>query len=171
MRLIVLTAVILYSGLAYQVHLAPSPLKESVVGIDNKIKQDILEHQGEANRIIKLVTEGNAKHQVYNRLSALVDTFGQRLSGSRNLEKAIDYILEELENDGLENVHGENVTVPHWERGDEHAHMILPRKQGLEMLGLGGSVGTPQEGITGEVLVVSSFKELKAKSAQVNVLV
>jgi carboxypeptidase Q len=34
------------------------------------------------------------------------------------------------------------------------------------MLGLGGSIGTPQKGVEAEVLVVNSFKDLKAKAKQ-----
>lgn len=45
--------------------------------------------------------------------------------------------------------------------------MIEPRQKTLSMLGLGTSIGTPQEGIEAEVLVVRSFDELKAKKDQV----
>ena len=37
----------------------------------------------------------------YNRLSYLCDMFGPRLSGSKNLEKAIDWIIKEMKTDGL----------------------------------------------------------------------
>ena len=47
------------------------------------------------------------------------DTFGHRLSGSRNLEAAIGWAVEEMKSDGLENVRAEPVMVPHWVRGRE----------------------------------------------------
>ena len=102
----------------------------------------------------------------YTRLGTLVDTYGPRLSGSAALESAIDWILEQMKADGLENVHGERVRVPHWVRGVESAELVRPRKTRLAMLGLGGSVPTPPKGITAPVLVVSSFEELTARAAE-----
>src|SRR5208282_3062588 len=44
--------------------------------------------------------------------------------------------------------------------------MLLPRPRRLPMLGLGGSIGTPAEGIEAEVLVVRSFAELKGRAQE-----
>jgi carboxypeptidase Q len=102
----------------------------------------------------------------YERLGELVDRFGPRFSGTANLEAAIDWILQEMQRDGLENVHGEEVMIPRWVRGDESAELIEPRSRPLPMLGLGGSVGTPPEGVTAEVLVVGSFEELEQRASE-----
>ncbi len=116
-----------------------------------------------ANRLIEAAT-GN--HDAFTRLTELVDGFGHRFSGSQSLEDAIDWILEEMANDELDNVRGEPVMVPHWVRGDESLQLISPRPMKLPMLGLGGSIGTPPGGIRGEVLVVSDFAELEARAAE-----
>lgn len=57
--------------------------------------------------------------------------------------------------------------VPHWVRGNESAVMISPRYHPMAMLGLGSSIGTPPEGVTADVLVVTSFDDLKAKASKV----
>ena len=102
----------------------------------------------------------------FERLTELCDTFGPRFSGSENLEKSIDWILEEMKADGLENVHGEDVMVPKWVRGNESAQMVAPYQKKLAMLGLGGSIATPPNGITADVMVVSSYDDLEARASE-----
>lgn len=109
-------------------------------------------------RIIGAVMEHN---QSYVKLQELCDGVGPRLSGSENLAKAIVWAQETMRRDGLENVRAEKVMVPKWVRGRESAEMIEPRHTSLAMLGLGGSVGTPPEGITAEVVAVRDKDELE----------
>ena len=85
----------------------------------------------------------------YNRLAYLCDMFGPRLSGSKNLEKAIDWIIKEMKKDGLSNVRGERVKVPAWIRGAESMKILLPFERSIRVLGIGGSVSTPKGGIRG----------------------
>ncbi|XP_071943140.1 carboxypeptidase Q-like [Antedon mediterranea] len=132
----------------------------------NKQIEQVYEYQDIANKIINFTTIGKGKGQVYTRLADFVDTFGSRIAGSKNLENAIDYMLNTMKKAGLENVHGENVTVPHWVRGNESATMLEPRHYKIAMMGLGSSIGTPEQGLTAEVLVVHSFDELTKKADQ-----
>ncbi|MBI4544129.1 MAG: M20/M25/M40 family metallo-hydrolase [Gemmatimonadetes bacterium] len=120
-------------------------------------------YRAAADRLIDAALRDSA---AYARLTELVDRFGPRFSGTENLERALDWILAEMKKDGLENVRGEPVMVPHWVRGAESAELLSPMRRNLPMLGLGGSVATPPPGIAAEVLVVSSFAELEARRAQ-----
>jgi carboxypeptidase Q len=116
-----------------------------------------------ADSLIHAATRDSA---AYLRLGNLVDGFGHRLSGSASLEAALDWVLEQMKGDGLENVRGERVLVPHWVRGEESAQLMKPRRARLQMLGLGGSVATPKLGITAPVLVVTSFDDLRQRAAE-----
>jgi carboxypeptidase Q len=126
--------------------------------------QDLADtYRDDANRLIDAAL---ANHDAFARLTELVDKFGHRVSGSVALEQAIDWIMEEMEADGLDRVAGDMVMVPHWVRGEESLEMILPRPLDLPMLGLGGSIATPPGGIRAEVLVVSNFEELDERAAE-----
>jgi carboxypeptidase Q len=110
----------------------------------------------------RLTGEAVSSDAAWQRLAYLGDTYGNRLSGSPNLEAAIRWAVEEMKRDGLENVHTEAVKVPHWVRGRESLEIIGPIPQPLVLLGLGNSVGTPAAGIEADLLVVRSFEELDA---------
>lgn len=114
----------------------------------------------------RLISAATADSFAYNRIAELTDRFGPRLSGSENLEHAIDWIIAQMKADGLDQVRGEPVMVPHWVRGTESIELIAPRSAKLHMLGLGGSVATPPAGITGEVLVVNSFDDLTKRAVE-----
>ena len=111
------------------------------------------------NIIAKALTDSTA----YNRLGYMCDTFGPRLSGSKNLEKAINWIQKEMKKDGFSTVQGERVKVPVWIRGDESVTLLKPFYKELSILGLGGSIGTRRGGITAEVLVIKDWDDLSAR--------
>ena len=116
---------------------------------------------------LKIISKSLTDSTAYNRLGYMCDTFGPRLSGSKNLENAINWILKEMKSDGLENVRGEKVAVPTWIRGKESATLLSPFKKELSMLGLGGSIATPRGGLKAEVIVVNDWDELESRSNEV----
>lgn len=108
----------------------------------------------------RLLGEAVSSRFAWERLAELGDTFGHRLTGSQALEDAIDWAVEQMKKDGLENVRKEPVKVPHWVRGNESLEIVAPRRHALVMLGLGNSVGTPRDGVEAELLIVRNFQEL-----------
>ncbi len=120
-------------------------------------------YRGAADRIIAAALSDSA---AYARLAVLADRFGSRLSGSSSLERALDWMLDEMRRDGLDSVRAEPVMVPVWVRGDESAELLEPRPRRLPMLGLGGTIATPPAGITAPVLVVTSWDDLAAHHAE-----
>jgi carboxypeptidase Q len=118
----------------------------------------------DADRLIKAAL---ADDFAWQRLAELTDTYGSRLSGSENLDAAIEWAVAAMKADGLENVRTERVMVQRWVRGHESVEIVDPSRQSLAILGLGGTVATPQGGIEAEVLPVTSFDDLRAKQADV----
>jgi carboxypeptidase Q len=109
----------------------------------------------------RIISAALAQNDAYRKLEELCIKIGHRLSGSAQLEKAIDWAIAEMKRDGHENVRREKVMVPHWVRGRESVTLLEPRREELVMLGLGGSIATPPEGITAPVVVVSGKDELE----------
>jgi carboxypeptidase Q len=134
----------------------PTPMPPPTIKIDR--------YRAAAARIIGAALTSD---RAYSRLAHLTDHIGNRLSGSQNLERGIEWAISEMKRDGLDNVRGERVMVPHWVRGEESLEMLAPVPRKLQMLGLGNSVGTPAEGITAEVVVVRNFEELDRLGEQV----
>jgi carboxypeptidase Q len=112
-----------------------------------------------SERIIAAAMESD---EAMRKITYLSDRIGHRLSGSSQLARAVDWAVEQMELDGLENVRRQRVMVPHWVRGAESAEMVAPRRAELAMLGLGRSVATPPGGLTAPVVVVESFDALRA---------
>ena len=86
----------------------------------------------DATRLIKAAT---ADDFAWQRLAELTDTYGNRLSGSENLTRAIDWAVRTMKADGLENVRTERVMVPHWVRGREAAEIVDPPRHQIPILG------------------------------------
>lgn len=127
---------------------------------------EISSYQDVVSQIIDFSLRGRGQNQSYDRLAAFTDKFGARISGSQNLEDSIDYMLQVLEQDGLDSVHGEAVNVTHWVRGKEYARLLSPpRDYDMALTGLGGSIGTGGKELTAEAVVVSSFDDLNSSVA------
>jgi len=140
---------------------------EDTCNLPDKLVKEIASYAPIVDQIFDYVLNGGFKHRTWNTLATFVDQFGSRISGTKNLENAIDYMIETQTAAGLDNVHKEPVQVPHWVRGAESAFLVEPRHEELTMMGLGGSVGTPAEGLVAPVLVVQNFDELEARSSEV----
>lgn len=117
------------------------------------------------NTTDRIVDAARRENHAYAKLEELCDDVGNRLSGSEGHDRAVAWALETLKHDGHENVRAEKVMVRRWVRGRESLAMLEPRPQPIAMLGLGGSVGTSPEGVTGEVVVVRDEKDLDDRAA------
>ena len=115
----------------------------------------------------KLQAAALTSDYAYRQVAHLSNNIGPRLSGSAQAQKAVEYVAAELKALGLE-VQLEKVMVPHWVRGEESAALVqFPGQaekttQKIILTALGGSVATPAEGFTAEVVVVRDFDELQS---------
>lgn len=107
------------------------------------------------------------KSQCYSWLDHLSNTVGSRLSGSEGAAKAVQYTKSQMETLGFDKVYLQEVMVPHWVRGEKETAYIQDNKTKIKVpiCALGGSIATPKNGLTAEVIEVHSFDEMKALGA------
>ncbi len=108
-----------------------------------------------------------ASDYAYRQVAYLTNNIGPRLSGSLQAARAVEYVADEMRKQGFV-VQLEKCKVPHWVRGVETGELVAftgqapNTTQKIILTALGGSVATPAEGLTAEVVVVSDFDELTA---------
>ena len=108
-----------------------------------------------------------ASNYAYKQVAYLTSNIGPRLSGSPQAARAVEYVAEEMRRQGFE-VQLEKCMVPHWVRGIETGELVQFNGQApnttqkIILTALGGSIATPPEGITAEVVVVEDFEQLAA---------
>jgi carboxypeptidase Q len=113
---------------------------------------------------------GNGK--AYENLRYLTKQIGGRLAGSPSMTKAENWGLETLKALGGDNVYLQECKVPNWNRGGEDKASVVrvadkKQKRALDILALGNSMGTGEDGVTAEVLALASFAELEERSDEV----
>src|SRR5580692_2680349 len=112
--------------------------------------------------IRKIYDEELVNGQCYQNLHDLCKNIGQRLSGSPNAQKAVEWGKKLMESYGFDHVFLQEVTVPHWVRGSKELGEIIDgnKRIPVAIAALGMSVATPADGLTADVIEVHSLKQL-----------
>ncbi|GGB60059.1 M20/M25/M40 family metallo-hydrolase [Shewanella inventionis] len=115
------------------------------------------------------ISQQLAKQALSSRLSydiveSLTVEVGPRLAGTDKDIVAVDWAMEKLWLMGFDKVYKESVQVPAWSRGTAHASIVSPYEQPLVITALGGSIGTPLNGIQAPIVRFESLEELQAAS-------
>ena len=99
----------------------------------------------------------------YENLRSLCKDIGNRLSGSKSAQKAVEWAELLMKNSNLDTVYLQQITVPQWKRGDvEKVYWknIYGDTIDVNCTALGGSVGT--NGIlNGEVIEIKNWGQLE----------
>ena len=114
----------------------------------------------------KLQRSALESNYAYRRLAHLSNNIGPRLTGSPQAAQAVEYVADEMRKAGLD-VRLQKVTVPHWVRGAETGEIVQfegmapGTTQKIVLAALGGSIATPVQGLTADIIVVNNFDELE----------
>ncbi|PXV59654.1 PA domain-containing protein [Dyella jiangningensis] len=97
----------------------------------------------------------------YDVVTSLTTEVGPRLAGSPADARGREWAIAKFKALGFDKVYTEQVTYPLWERRSEHAEIVGPFPQPLDLIALGYSAGTPKGGLTAEVVRFDSLDALK----------
>jgi len=118
---------------------------------------------GRRQALDRLRDAGLAGEKAFELLERITSV-GPRLTGSPEAAAAVGLSAALMKEMGFANVHAEPVEVGRWVRGDVAAADIAPsggrQRVPLSVCALGGSVGTPDRGVTAPVVEVMSLDEL-----------
>jgi len=113
-------------------------------------------------RLSALGLQDEGAYEILRKLTSV----GPRLTGSPGAAAGVELMRQVMQDLGFDNVHIEPVTVNRWVRGGtEKARIIGSTIVGnipLMICALGGSIGTPELGVTAPMVEVRSFQELRA---------
>jgi hypothetical protein len=110
----------------------------------------------------KILHKGMSEQHAFEYLKKITSV-GPRLTGSAQAEAAVRLTRQLMEDMGLDNVHLEPTEVPHWVRGEKEEGWIFSSESGrisVPIAAIGGSIGTPPQGIVAQIVEVRSFSEL-----------
>lgn len=142
-------------------HAAASPARSVPEPVSGNAADDPLD-QAALARAATLRDQALAGSGAYAIVQELTTQIGPRMAGSPADARAVDWAVARFKAMGYDRVWTEPVTFPVWQRGVEVARVIDPFPQSFAIAALGGSIGTPEEGITGEVVAFDTYQALLA---------
>lgn len=96
----------------------------------------------------------------YGMVEQITTRFGPRLAGTASERAAAEWGEVFLNEQGFANVRIEDFPLAVWTRGVEQVEVISPFPQPLTATALGGTVATPEGGITGEAVIFPTYQAL-----------
>ncbi len=123
---------------------APGPLSQA----------DLQQARDIANKVL----ESNPGYEIVESITTEV---GPRMAGTEGDALAVEWAIAKFNELGFDKVWTEPVTFPTWQRGVERASITSPFKQTIIVTALGRSIGTPEEGISGEIAQFDTLADLQ----------
>lgn len=135
------------------------------------ITSNVFSQWSDSVAVKKITDEILLNGKAYGNLFELCKKVGHRLSGSEGMYKAEQWGLKTLLEAGADKVYLQQCMVPHWVRGKKEEARFKTGKRSADpsfnVLALGNSIGTGEEGILAQVVEVKSYEELERRKAEV----
>jgi len=113
-------------------------------------------------QIMALKKTALSSNLTYEIDESLTTEVGPRRVGTPGGKLGIDWAVAKMKQLGFDKVWTEDVTHYVWHRGTIEARILAPYPQKMVAIALGGSVGTPKDGLSAEVVEFADFAALNA---------
>lgn len=122
-----------------------------------------LAQNADSIQVSKIFSTALKDDMAYKALYDLCKNSGKRISGSPLADTAVNHMAKWLKQFGADTVWLQECMVPHWVRGEQEVAQIISNKtyHDVKVCALGGSIGTPKEGLKAEVIEVNGLGELQ----------
>lgn len=108
------------------------------------------------------------KDLAYKLVESLTVEVGPRLAGTEADMRSVVWAERQFQQLGFDKIWREPFDMLYWERGQASLSVAAPFHQSLVVTALGGSVGTPFDGISSQVVMFNTLAELtQADAAEV----
>lgn len=104
------------------------------------------------------------KDLAYKLVESLTVEVGPRLAGTDADMRSVVWAERQLQQLGFDKVWREPFDMLYWERGQASLTVAAPFHQSLVVTALGGSIGTPFDGISSQVVMFNTLEELTQAS-------
>lgn len=106
------------------------------------------------------------KDLAFNLVESLTVEVGPRIAGSEADQRSVAWAERHFKQLGFDKVWTEPFEMLYWERGQAKLQVAAPFHQSLVVTALGGSVGTPFDGINSQVVMFNTLEELTQADAK-----
>lgn len=106
------------------------------------------------------------KDLAFNLVESLTVEVGPRIAGSEADQRSVAWAERHFKQLGFDKVWTEPFEMLYWERGQAKLQVAAPFNQSLVVTALGGSVGTPFDGINSQVVMFNTLEELTQADAK-----
>jgi hypothetical protein len=124
--------------------------------------------QNDSLMLRRIFTSALENGKAYEWLDFMCNRIGHRFTGTDNADKAVGYTKAVMEAEKLASVRLQQVEIPRWRRNNVETLELVQggKKTPLSIFSLGGSIGTPPQGVRARVIEITTFEQLDSLGAK-----
>jgi len=134
-----------------------------LTSISSATANDAVLKQSEIKQLNELKNIALSSTLSYDLIESLTTEVGPRMMGTPGDELAVKWAVAKMSALGFDKVWTEEITNQQWLRGEAEARIVAPYPQKMVVIALGGSIGTPEQGITANVIHFNTLADLQAE--------